>query len=268
MEPQCMPARRMPSPMVAGFVVVAALGCAGGVLGSSHYRTLRKAIPRSTLWDVVEACKVDQRLAGVPFPCQQVVPSEEGRPGHVLLRPPTRRTHVVLVPTRRVTGVEQVVGPALDGGGYLREAWAARPEVEAALGRAAAVGIAVNSAITRSQDQLHMHVDCVDGPVAFALAEQAPAIPKDGWKAGGFNWAGQAFWARLMTAADLATKDPFRLASEIPAVREEPSRTVMAMLPVEVAGADEIALLVAQSDPRLEKNQFTSERLLDHSCGR
>lgn len=226
------------------------------------------ATPRSLLLDVVRACRADEAVAGSPYPCSAVTADAPGMPAHVVMRPPLMRTHTVVVPLRRLSGIEAVIGDDDRGRGYLAEAWDARRYVQDALGTPGQVGIAVNSALTRSQDQLHIHVDCVLPTVSAAVAAQAGAMPYGSWKRDGFALGRHRMWARLMRPGDLARDDPFALAAEIPEVARDPGRATLAVVPTARDGGDAVALLVGMTDPSLDRGQFTGEHLLDHSCAR
>ncbi len=57
------------------------------------------------LWQVVRAYVADYKLTGAPFPCLEVnIAGGEAR-GNVVLRAPLQ-DETLLVPTRRITGVE------------------------------------------------------------------------------------------------------------------------------------------------------------------
>ena len=254
---------------VASLAVAAAMAATPGRFARLA-RVTHGGVPRSVLWDVVVACRLDAAVTGHPFPCAEVVADAPGAPGHVVLRAPFADTHLVVVPTARVPGVEAVAGPGGAGAGYLRAAWAERGAVSDATGGRvppAGVGVAVNSALTRSQDQLHLHVDCVRAAVATALAARAGDLPADRWAEAGLVVGRHPMWARIVAADDLATLDPFGLAAEVPDVARDPGRATLAMVPTRRDGRDALALLVAPSDPALDAGQFTAEHLLDHACG-
>ncbi len=265
------PARR-PSPL-RPWAAVLAVACVAALVGAaSQGRTrglARMLTPRTLLWAVDRACTLDARVTGRPYPCASVVQAGPDGPGHVILMAPMGRTHMVLVPTRRIQGIEDVVTADGLGNGYLSEAWAARSRVGQALRRDLpwqATGLAVNSGLTRSQDQLHVHVDCARKAVLAALASQLGGIPSDGWREGGFVYRGHPFWARRVGEGSLSRLDPFRLASEIPEVRSQPHSVTMAVLGVEGDGHRTVVALVGLSDPWQDRGQFTAEHLLDHTC--
>ena len=94
--------------------------------------------------------------------------------------------------------------------------WGAKALVEARLGRSLpreAVGLAINSKWARSQDQLHVHVDCVAIPVMKALADYASAL--DGqWRAMTVPLQGRVYFARRVDSADLRDVAPLKLLAD------------------------------------------------------
>ena len=72
--------------------------------------------------------------------------------------------------------------------------------------------MAINGAGARTQDQLHIHVDCVRADVRAALQGAAPGI---GEKWADFTLLGHLYRARRIMGDDPAP-DPFRLLAEDP----------------------------------------------------
>ena len=98
----------------------------------------------------------------------------------------------------------------------LSAAWAARRFVFEALAHALpreAIGIAVNSQVTRSQDQLHLHVDRLDRDVLKALAEYRDSIDTT-WRVMTVALKGRRYWVRRLDSDDLSSIAPFRLLAD------------------------------------------------------
>jgi CDP-diacylglycerol pyrophosphatase len=96
-----------------------------------------------------------------------------------LLQAPSSAARVIVVPTR-LSGIES---PALQSDSvpnYWEAAWRARRFVEQGARRRFLrdqIGMAINSAASRSQDQLHIHVSCVAPVVAdFLRRHQAKCV--------------------------------------------------------------------------------------------
>ncbi len=230
-------------------------------------------LPRTTLWRVEQTCVFNERTTGSPFPCLEVDLTGGVARGFAVLRAPFRQTHVVTMPTVRISGVEDPRLRAADGPNYFADAWGARRFVQAELKRPVAagdLGLAVNSRLTRSQDQLHIHVDCVRASVKRVLEADLPLFPTDAWQAGGYVFHGQSYWVRRVLGTSLDGVNPFALAGEIPALQRDPSTTILAVIGTADPGGAQtgFVLLAGRSDPDRGDDQSTSEDLLDHSCGR
>src|SRR5947209_8446740 len=107
------------------------------------------------LWFVVHnICAPDQWQFRSPSPCAEV----DLGTGYVILKAPGSPTHFLLVPTARVTGIEDPAILAPHAPNYWAQAWRARQYVEQRAGRVLErdeVGLAVSSIDGRTQDQLH-----------------------------------------------------------------------------------------------------------------
>ena len=80
-----------------------------------------------------------------------------------LLRPPLLQD-LILVPTRRIVGIEDPFLQSPEAPNYFDAAWRARSFLKGANGQAPdreAVALVANSAFVRTQDQLHIHVGCL-----------------------------------------------------------------------------------------------------------
>jgi CDP-diacylglycerol pyrophosphatase len=143
--------------------------------------------------------------------------------GYAILKDPDplAATHFLLIPTARVIGIEDPVLLSPGAPNYWAQAWQARRYVDHRAGRVLGrdeLSLAVNSVYGRTQDQLHIHIDCIKPAVKVALRAHASAI--------GANWAsfpvllaGEPYLARRVEGSDLAGADPFRLLAALPEAR-------------------------------------------------
>jgi CDP-diacylglycerol pyrophosphatase len=210
---------------------------------------------RDALWRIVHCRCTPAALDGLapPWPCTAM------NTDAALLKDLVGETQYLLIPTARITGIED---PALLAPGvpnYMALAWRGRALVGLPLRRGLArdmVGLAVNAAVARTQDQLHIHLDCLRPEVRSALAGAAigaawaplgPALP--GWQA-----------RRLAGDGDDLGTDPFALMA--------------AELPGAAAGMGHWTLLVtAVADPPgfvalagRQAETGNAEHLQDHGC--
>jgi CDP-diacylglycerol pyrophosphatase len=192
------------------FAVVAVLTmCAG-------FAAYAMELHRMALWQVVRACVADFKLTGTPFPCLEVNISGGEALGNVVMRPPLSED-TILTPTRRIKGIEDPFLKSPDAPNYFDDAWRARTFLKAADGGAPArdnIALFVNSAVVRTQDQLHIHVGCINPYARRMLAAAAPRIPMGEWAQIGPVVPHTMFWAYRIPGTALASVNPFQLASE------------------------------------------------------
>ncbi len=169
---------------------------------------------RDALREIVEEqCFVHWQRAHSPSPCLRVVlPEAQGeRNGYAVLADRKGGAHFLVIPTRTISGIESAELQDPGTGNYFDAAWSARSELAGAVGRPLPrdfVGMAVNSRRARSQDQLHIHIECLQPPIHAALQAGADRLTDD--------WApievpGWQLFARRVLSEDLAPADPFKL---------------------------------------------------------
>ena len=173
--------------------------------------------PRDELWIVVrDGCVPGQLHSHDPKPCVQVDLHDGIEKGFAILKDLERATHFLLIPTARVPGIESPVILAPDAPNYFADAWDARKYVEEALHQTLprdAFGLAINSAVARSQDQLHIHVDCIRPDVHQALRERGASIGNR-WAPLGVSFSGHHYEAMWVPGERLGSNNPFRLLAE------------------------------------------------------
>jgi CDP-diacylglycerol pyrophosphatase len=189
----------------------------------------------NALWSIVDGqCVPDQRSHADPAPCAQV--DLDG--GYAVLKDLVGDTQFLLIPTARITGIESAAILAPDAPNYLADAWRARSFVEQRAGRALPrdwMSLSVNSSAARSQDQLHVHVDCVRADVRQALATYAADIA-DVWQPFPVALAGHQYRAMAVWNPELDARNPFRLLADSLPVGEAMSAQTLVV--VGIAGAD------------------------------
>jgi len=150
-----MKGRPMPSP-----TAMRAVAISGVLLTGCTFIAREVARDPNSLWLITHnVCVPDQRQFGNPSPCMKV----DLAAGYVLLKDPNSPTHFVLIPTARVAGIEDPAILLPTAPNYWDQAWRARRYVEERVGRALGrdeVSLAINSINGRTQNQLHIHIDC------------------------------------------------------------------------------------------------------------
>lgn len=236
--------------VLASLVLLAATGAA--VAG----------VTRDTLWVVTRACVAAQSTFGKPFPCLSVDLGGADKPGFAVLKAPLLKTEVVVMPVAKVVGLEDPSLRGPTGNAYWRAAVKARFHVTDALKGGIAlqdVGMAVNSRGGRSQDQLHIHLECVRQDVRAALRAHTGAFGRD-WRPLPFPLVGQRYYGKLIPAAALDGLNPFAELARLPGPHDL-RRTSVAMVGTSADDPVQGAYLLAY-----RAGDSHAERLLDHDC--
>lgn len=246
------------------------LAAATVVLVSITGYAVAQSADRGLLWKVVQACVLNARITGASFPCLDVNIAKGADTGYAVVRAPLETTHIVLVPTARVEGVEHAGLQDAGAENYFADAWQARHFVAERAPKPLHrddIGLALNSRPGRSQDQLHIHVDCMQTSARDALKAHASEIHTGVWSRLSFDIHGDRYSALKMKSADLRDINIFKLVTDGLHVADADRFKVT----IVVAGAsfdkgeDGFYLLaLVAKNPR--SNQGHGEFLLDHAC--
>lgn len=235
-----------------------------GVLLASALPVAGAARSGNVLWHVVhDLCVSDRRLTGHPAPCLKV---DLGR-GYAVLTDLVNPTQLLFVPTARLSGVED---PRLQGAetpNYWSLAWKDRSLLDARAGRPIPrdqVGLVVNSVYARTQNQLHIHLDCVRDDVVSRLGERLGDIGPD-WAPLDVDLVGHRYRARWIADADLAREDPFKLVAKTRDRGEMARQTLVLIGAASAEHGRGFVLLNDQAD-LATRDTGHGEDLLDHRC--
>ncbi len=217
------------------------------------------------LWRIVHTlCVTDMKVSRNPAPCSAV--DLAGR--YAVLKDIRGDTQLLLIPTDRIDGIEsqELLQPGAPN--YFRDAWNTLPLFAARAGRLVPrqdLMLAINSVYGRSQDQLHIHVDCVRPHVRQLLDENQDKIG-DQWSDFDVPLAGRRYRAMRLTGADLGDRNPFTLLAQDRDARADMGSETLAVIGTVFAdGTPGFLLLSDRADwARLDKG--TAEDLMDHSC--
>ena len=222
------------------------------------------------LWRIVhDSCVPGQRDNENPAPCA-LVSLGEGEPrGFVILKDREGVAQHLLLPTAKVTGIEDPAVVSPDAPNYFAQAWVAKSFVEARLGGPVPreeMSVAVNSLYGRSQDQLHLHIDCLAFEVRDALRADAPRIGPV-WSAHPFTFDGHPYRVMRIDGDSLGGVSPFRrLARGLPGAAHDMGAWTLVLAGARTAdGRPGFYLLAARADPA-SGVAASGEELQDHSC--
>ncbi len=225
---------------------------------------------RGLLWRVVQTCMANHYVTGAAFPCLQVETINGALNGYAVLRAPLEDTHVILTPTVRTIGVEASRLRASDAPNYFQDAWSARHFVTDGLTRQPArddLAMAVNSRPGRSQDQLHIHVDCIRPVVKQSLRRQMASLHTQGWTQVSVSPHAPRYWALAIDQGDLTGINIFSLVAD--GLKISPDR--MDDMTIVVAGNDAGRggpgfVVLARQRLSYGLDEAHGEALLNHSC--
>jgi CDP-diacylglycerol pyrophosphatase len=227
------------------------------------------AADRNALWTIVhDRCVPNETSHHDPAPCETVDLNGGEQQGYAILKDRNGATQFLLIPTRKLAGMESPELTAPDLPNYWEPAWQARRFVEARAKRTLSwdmIGLAINSSLGRTQDQLHIHIDCVRADVRQALSENAEDIGPV-WAELPFDLQGRRYLALRLDAGQLASEDPFKLlARKFPNAQEMAAETLVVIGSTLGGGRNSFVVLADRGQP--DKNVYAhGEDLLDHSC--
>jgi len=242
------------------FAATVAAACLAAGTAGSH------AADPNVLWRIVhERCVTHQAQFGVPLPCAAV--NRAG--GYAVLKDIEGATQFLLIPTARVTGIEDPAILAPNAPNYWQAAWDATNLVQAAADHALRrqdLSLAINSIHGRSQNQLHIHIDCIRLDVRNALREHAAEIG-DNWAPFPVPLSGHPYQAMRVETLDRPGAGPFQLlADRLPGARADMGdQTLIAVGATFTDGEPGFYLLAGRAD-LATGNRGEAEELQDHSC--
>jgi CDP-diacylglycerol pyrophosphatase len=245
-------------PMRAAAIALVAYACGGG--------SPARAADPNALWRVVhDLCATDMKVSGLPAPCTSVDLAR----GYAILKDLKGDTQFLLIPTARISGIEspELLSPTAPN--YWQYAWDALPIFEKRAGRPAPredVGLAINSIYGRSQNQLHIHIDCVRPDVQRALRQNERRI-KFHWTRLNVDLAGHDYKVRRLDGATLGARDPFKLLAEGDSkARADMGRETLVVIGASFRGGKPGFVLLSDRADMARNDDGAGEDLLDHSC--
>jgi CDP-diacylglycerol pyrophosphatase len=224
----------------------------------------------SALWKIVHGqCVPHEQEARDPSPCVSVDLARGVEKGFALLKDINGVAQFLLIPTARIGGIEDPAILAPGAANYWDAAWQGRYFVEERLHTTLprdALSLAINSSVGRSQDQLHIHIDCVRPDVHEILAANLDKVG-DTWTPFPVPLAGHTYRSIRINQETLDSIDPFRVLAD--ADRQGSPEMGMHTLVVIGAtfqdGTNGFVLLDDQAD-LLAGDRASGEQLQDHAC--
>ncbi|GBQ14751.1 CDP-diacylglycerol pyrophosphatase [Komagataeibacter rhaeticus DSM 16663] len=256
-------------PIMAGALVVGErMKRMGVVAGLVLAHIVAGSVPAhadpDVLWHIVhERCDVPPGAAHAGIPCEETDPHA----GYAVLKDREGATQYLLIPTRRVTGMEDPAIIRDDAPDYLAHAWRQTARVNRRLPRPLPpedLSLAINSLYGRSQNQLHVHVDCIRPDVKVALHWALPRLGP-GWVT--LPLDGHPYRARLLASSSLSGVRPLgMLAREMADPAHEMGFHTLVIAGIVLAGGQQgFVMLDDRADPHAG-DRASGEDLQDHTC--
>ncbi len=217
------------------------------------------------LWQIVhDRCVPDQQTNATPAPCALVDLAH----GYAVLKDRDGATQFLLIPTAKVTGIEDPAILATGAPNYFAAAWQSHAMVSQRAGQTLPrddIGLAINSAYGRTQNQLHIHIDCLRADVLAAVRAHAAAVGA-GWAPFPVTLLDHSYIARRVASADLSDTNPFTLLADgVPGARADMGHWTLVAAPTTIAGTPGFVLLADQTDTAT-MDRASGEELQDHDC--
>jgi CDP-diacylglycerol pyrophosphatase len=243
-----------------------------GIMGVAH------AHDPDALWKIVHGrCVPDQLAHADPAPCARVDLSHGENNGTAVLKDIDGPEQYLLIPTARITGIESPAILAPDAPNFFAEAWRATALVDDRLHHVLPrqdFALAINSLRGRSQNQLHIHVDCIRADIRAAL-DRASADIGTRWRTLPMRLALHRYRARWIPGDMLGDANPFRLlAASLADPAAEMGRHTLVLVGGARDGRPGFVLLDGMSGPlsvtlvqHVKLGPGSGEELEDHSCG-
>jgi CDP-diacylglycerol pyrophosphatase len=223
---------------------------------------------RQVLWRIVsEQCLPAKEAGKPPLPCLALVLPPSGNPGFAVLKDLVGAAQVLLIPTAQIDGIESPEAIEASAGAYWQAAWNARFFLFGLLGREIsrdAISLAINSQRDRSQDQLHIHVDCLRTDVRSALRRRIGDLART-WTPDFLELEGRRYDAMRLDA--LAGANPFSIVAKRSAetAADMGAETLVVVGATFPDGAEGFVLLEDRAG-RAPGDNGHGEDLQDHSC--
>lgn len=203
--------------------------------------------------------------SGSPAPCLAVDISQGIDKGFIVLKDQKGSSHFLVIPTKTIRGIEDPILASRGNTNYWQKAYENLAYVEKALGKkvpALALGIGVNSIATRSQNQLHLHMDCLS-PEVYRWAKTAPSGTSE------VTFKTEKYRVTKFESTPNEFKNPFdwlhdKIGDANPAVENHALALVVNPL---ANGNFEFLLFDSDSGPALwDRGGGSADLLMDRSC--
>lgn len=220
---------------------------------------------RGALSIVLKTCEVAYKLSGTSFPCLKVVENAAPLSSYAVLREPAASERTIFSPLAVIAGIEdpELLDPTSPNYFYL--AWNERSLAVPSETAWQNVGLAVNAAIFRTQDHLHIHMGCARPDVRSILS--LADIDQNRFRRLRDRLEGQSYWARWIDASALAGENPVQLVADgIPGARRNMKGVTIGLFGAQSRGGEKGFYILANVMTSLPRRPAAAEELIDPKC--
>jgi CDP-diacylglycerol pyrophosphatase len=210
---------------------------------------------------VQDQCVVNWTRHNDPAPCERVflADGKTSHSGYAILADRKGGAHYLLIPTQTMAGTDagELLDPDMPN--YFAEAWHARDLLTKFVGHEVprtAVGLAVNNVQNRSQDQFHIHIECLRREVMESLRAASDRLTGT-WAP--IDVSGSTYQALRIGTLDLDGSNPFELLAALsPESRHHMGDYTLVVAGMQFASGPGFVVLTGTGR--------TGELLLESSC--
>jgi CDP-diacylglycerol pyrophosphatase len=240
------------------------------VLGLVLASTGAQAADPSALWKIVSSqCVPHEQKDKDPSPCSEVDLLQGVDKGFAILKDRNGIAQFLLIPTIRISGIDDPAILAPGATNYWDAGWQARSFVEALLHTSLprdTISLAINSAVGRSQDQLHIHIDCIRPDVRRAIAENLETVTT-AWTRFAVPLAGHIYRSIRINQETPDGVNPFRvLADDDPQTKTDMGMHTLVLVGETFPDGTVGFILLDDHADLATGDRASGEELQDHSC--
>ena len=224
----------------------------------------------SALWKIVSGqCVPHEQATRDPSPCSSVDLAHGVEKGFVVLKDRDGAAQFLLIPTARISGIDDSAILQPGAANYWDAAWQARYFVEERLHTSLprdGFALAINSSVGRTQDQLHIHIDCIRPDVRETVAANLGKI-EGVWTPFPIPLAGHSYQAIRINHETLDGVDPFRvLVDGDPSTGGDIGRHTLVLIGETFADGGKGFVLLDDQANLVAGDHASGEQLEDHTC--
>lgn len=216
---------------------------------------------RNALWNKVNEHCVPGYLNNDTYqPCSLVDMNEK----IVIYKVDSDKYQYLLLPTDKISGIEDVKLQQDNQQNYLYDAWQARTFLTERLGQPVQerfISLAINPSNARSQDQLHIHISCLSNAANEIISNIAPGEISSDWSDKKLTIPPYSYYYRKVTLNELSSKNLFKSIAD--KVAQEKGSLAYTGAALVNRGPGDFILLAGAGT---QTTGVSAEEIQDHGC--